>query len=223
MKRRPAQSQELFGARLERLPEAYLVAHIDGGARGNPGPAGFGVVVEDEAGRPVARLSQYLGHRTNNYAEYMGLLSALAYALKHGFKALKIISDSELMVRQIQGRYKVKSPVLLDLYQQAKSLIRQLDWFRIEHTLREGNAEADRLANEAMDEGMRRAAPGQVREHNAPASQPRGAQPGVAQPPSAVSPPPSKPGEVNGVVRDGRVEFTGDPLPEGTRVKIRTA
>ncbi|HEU5451237.1 MAG TPA: ribonuclease HI family protein [Terriglobales bacterium] len=205
---RPSQSQELFGARLERLPEAYLVAHVDGGARGNPGPAGFGVVIEDEAGRPVARLSQYLGHRTNNYAEYMGLLSALAYALKHGFKALKVISDSELMVRQIQGKYKVKSPVLLDLYKHAKSLIQQLDWFRIEHTLREGNAEADRLANEAMDQGMRRPSPGQMREQATSTSTPV---------------PPASPREVEGVVREGRVEFTGATLPEGTKVKIRTA
>lgn len=204
---RPSQSQELFGARLERLPESYLVAHVDGGARGNPGPAGFGVVVEDEAGRPVARLSQYLGHRTNNYAEYMGLLSALAYTIKHGFKALKIISDSELMVRQIQGKYKVKSPVLLDLYQHAKSQIQQLDWFRIEHTLREGNAEADRLANDAMDEGMRRPSPGQVREQSGRPSEPAS---------------PTMPREVEGVVRGGRVEFTGVALPDGTRVKIRT-
>ena len=205
---RPSQSQELFGARLERLPESYLVAHVDGGARGNPGPAGFGVVIEDSAGRPVARLSQYLGHRTNNYAEYMGLLSALAYAGKHGFKALKVISDSELMVRQIQGKYKVKSPVLLDLYQHAKSLIQRLDWFRIEHTLREGNAEADRLANQAMDDGMRSPSPGQLRE-----------QAGR----SATPAPPPTPREVEGVVRDGRVEFTGVALPEGTKVKIRTA
>ena len=202
-------SQELFGARVEHLPQGYLVAHIDGGARGKPGPAGFGVVVEDEAGRPVARLSQYLGHRTNNYAEYMGLLSALAYALKHRFKALKVISDSELMVRQIQGKYKVKSPVLLDLYQHAKSQIQQLDWFRIEHTLREGNAEADRLANEAMDEGMRRPSPGELRE--------RGAAP--TQRPSA---PASLPKEVEGIVRNGRVEFVGTALPDGTRVKVKT-
>lgn len=206
---RPSQSQSLFGAAAERRPESFLVAHVDGGARGNPGPSGFGVVIEDEAGRPVARLSQYLGHRTNNYAEYMGLLAALDYTLKHGFKALQVISDSELMVRQIQGRYKVKSPVLLDLYQHAKSLIRQLDWFRMEHTLREGNAEADRLANEAMDDGMRRPAPGQIREHS---GSPRPA--GTPQP---------VPREVDGIVRDGRVEFTGDSLPEGTKVKIKPA
>ena len=92
------------------------------------------------------------------------LMAALGYAQTHGFKALKVISDSELMVRQIEGRYKVKSPSLLPLYQQAKQMIRQLDWFRIAHTLREGNQEADRLANLAMDEGRRGATPGLARE-----------------------------------------------------------
>ena len=158
-------TQELFGASVEHDAQAYLIAHIDGGARGNPGPAGYGVVIEDEKGRPVARLSRYLGHQTNNFAEYSGLLAALDYAQKHGFKALKVISDSELMVRQIEGRYKVKSPSLLPLYQQAKQMIRQLDWFRIGHTLREGNKEADQLANLAMDEGRRSATAGPVKEH----------------------------------------------------------
>jgi ribonuclease HI len=129
------------------------VAHIDGGARGNPGPAGYGVVVEDQAGRRVAGLSQYLGHRTNNYAEYSGLLAALEYALAQGPKALKVISDSELMVRQIKGVYKVRNAALLELYQKAQQLIRQLEWFEIGHVLRESNREADRLANEAMDRG----------------------------------------------------------------------
>src|SRR5512146_1353124 len=85
-------SQELFGAQIEKLPEACVVAHIDGGARGNPGPAGYGVVLEDETGRPVAALSKYLGRRTNNYAEYSGLLAALQYALQHGYKAMKVFS-----------------------------------------------------------------------------------------------------------------------------------
>jgi ribonuclease HI len=129
------------------------VAHIDGGARGNPGPAGYGVVLEDQNGRRVAGLSQYLGHRTNNYAEYSGLLAALQYALEHGPKALKVISDSELMVRQIKGVYKVRTAALLELYQKAQQLIRQLEWFEIGHVLRESNREADRLANEAMDRG----------------------------------------------------------------------
>ena len=133
------------------------MAHIDGGARGNPGPAGYGVVIEDQAGQRVAGLSQYLGHRTNNYAEYSGLLAALEYAVAHGPKALKVISDSELMVRQIKGVYKVRNAALLELYQKAQQYIRQLDWFEIGHVLRESNRDADRLANEAMDRGQRRA------------------------------------------------------------------
>ena len=127
------------------------MAHIDGGARGNPGPAGYGVVLEDQNGRQVAGLSQYLGQRTNNYAEYSGLLAALQYALAHGPKALKVISDSELMVRQIKGVYKVRNAALQELYQKAQGMIGQLEWFEIGHVLRESNREADRLANEAMD------------------------------------------------------------------------
>ncbi len=133
------------------------MAHVDGGARGNPGPAGYGVAIEDQGGRRVAGLSEYLGHRTNNYAEYRGLLAALEYALSHGPKALKVISDSELMVRQIKGVYKVRNAALLELYQKAQQLIRQLEWFQIGHVLRESNREADRLANEAMDRGQGRA------------------------------------------------------------------
>jgi ribonuclease HI len=146
-------SSELFPSQRPSPPAEYLVAHIDGGARGNPGPAGYGVVLEDQAGRRVAGLSHYLGHRTNNFAEYSGLLAALEYALTHGPKALKVISDSELMVRQIKGVYKVRNAALLELYSKAQQLIRQLEWFAIGHVLRESNREADRLANEAMDRG----------------------------------------------------------------------
>src|ERR1700757_4082563 len=140
-------------------PDSFLIAHIDGGARGNPGPAGYGVVLTDQAGRKVAALSDYLGHQTNNYAEYSGLLAALDYALQNGYKALKVVADSELLVKQIRGEYKVKSPALQDLYQRARQLISKLEWFSIQHTLREGNQEADRLANIAMDKGMGRAKP----------------------------------------------------------------
>src|SRR5258708_10962162 len=148
---------------MKPAPEKHLIAHTDGGARGNPGPAGFGVVVQDEAGRKVAGLSQYLGHQTNNVAEYQGLIGALEYAVEHGPKALKVISDSELLVKQIRGEYKVKNPTLQDLHGRARQLIRQLDWFSIQHVLRGKNAEADRLANEAMDKGMGRASAGTVR------------------------------------------------------------
>jgi len=138
------------------MPAHYLLAYCDGGARGNPGPAGYGVVIKNEKGEKVAALSEYLGHQTNNFAEYKGLIAALEYAVEHGPKALKVVSDSELLVRQIKGIYKVKNPTLRDLHSRAKELIAQLEWFSIGHALREHNQEADRLANAAMDEGMGR-------------------------------------------------------------------
>jgi ribonuclease HI len=156
---RPSGTKSLFPPReepRENLPDHYLVAHSDGGARGNPGPAGYGVVIQDQSGKEVAHLSEYLGHQTNNFAEYQGLIAALEYTVKHGPKALKLISDSELLVRQIKGIYKVKNATLKDLHGRAKELIAQLEWFSIGHALREHNREADRLANEAMDKGMGR-------------------------------------------------------------------
>jgi ribonuclease HI len=111
------------------------------------------VAIEDAAGRPVAELSEYLGHHTNNYAEYQGLLAALRYASEKQITALKVVSDSELMVRQMKGIYKVRHPELRKLYDQAQQLARQLEHFEIRHALREHNKTADRLANEAMDRG----------------------------------------------------------------------
>jgi len=194
-------SQEFIGAPLTSLDQAYLVMYIDGGARGNPGPAGYGVVIEDELGRPVAELSEFLGRQTNNYAEYSGLLAALNYALRHGFKALKVISDSELMVKQINGQYKVSSPMLKELHERAMKLIDHLDCFEINHVLREKNRQADRLANMAMDRGIARKAPA-VRATDVG---------GVA----SIVP------EMNGVVRDGVVHFVGASLPDGSLVKVR--
>ncbi len=158
--RRTSGTKPLFSHRddsRENPPDHYLIAHSDGGARGNPGPAGYGVVIQDQSGKKVAHLSEYLGHQTNNVAEYQGLIAALEYAIRHGPKALKLISDSELLVRQIKGIYKVKNPTLKDLHGRAKELIAQLEWFSIGHAFREHNQEADRLANEAMDKGARRA------------------------------------------------------------------
>src|ERR1700759_1387752 len=114
-----------------KKPEKMLIAHVDGGARGNPGPAGFGGVLEDERGQKVDALSGFLGHQTNNVAEYSGLLAALDYTLKHGHKALKVVADSELLVKQIRGEYKVRAPQLQDLYTKARVMIRSLEWFRI--------------------------------------------------------------------------------------------
>lgn len=133
-----------------------ITAFCDGGARGNPGPAGFGVSIEDEKGETVASLSEYLGIRTNNFAEYSGLLAALEFARRNDRPRLRVVSDSELMVKQIKGQYKVKSPDLRPLYEEAKRLIAGLESFQIQHVLRNKNREADRLANEAMDRGMNR-------------------------------------------------------------------
>lgn len=196
-------SQEFDGGAIDRSDEGYLVAYIDGGARGNPGPSGYGVVIEDEVGRPVAELSEFLGRQTNNYAEYSGLLGALNYTLRHGFKALKVVSDSELMVKQINGEYKVNNPMLKELHGRAMKMMNQLDYFEITHVLREKNRDADRLANLAMDRGIAKRAP-------AVSATDVG---GVA----SVMP------ELNGVVRDGVVHFVGSPLPDGTLVKVREA
>ena len=139
-------------------PSNIVTAHIDGGARGNPGPAGYGVVVEAAKGETLAELSAFLGRQTNNYAEYRGLLAALEYALAHGHAALRIISDSELLVRQMNGQYKVRSPELRPLFEQAQSMARKLARFEIRHARREENKAADRLANQAMDRGTRQPA-----------------------------------------------------------------
>jgi ribonuclease HI len=148
---RSSDSGSLFSATKPAV--SSHIAHVDGGARGNPGPAGYGVAIQDASGRPVAELSEYLGHQTNNYAEYQGLLAALRYAAEHQIKALRVISDSELMVRQMKGVYKVRHPELRKLYDQAQQLVRSLEHFEIRHALREHNQTADRLVNEAMDRG----------------------------------------------------------------------
>ena len=129
------------------------LAHVDGGARGNPGPAGYGVVIENAQHHPIAELSEYLGFQTNNFAEYNGMLAALRYCIEHDHRALEVIADSELMVKQMNGQYKVRAPQLLDLYQEARKLVRQLEWFRIRHVRRAHNTRADKLANQAMDRG----------------------------------------------------------------------
>ncbi|HYL14336.1 MAG TPA: ribonuclease HI family protein [Terriglobales bacterium] len=151
----PHGSPGLFSTH-SKPPDSYLVAYTDGGARGNPGPAGYGVLIKDQAGNRVAALSKYLGRQTNNYAEYSALIAALEYALQAGHKALRVVSDSELLVKQIRGQYKVKNPALRELHRRAQELIRRLDWFSIQHVLRAQNREADELANAAMDKGHSR-------------------------------------------------------------------
>ena len=126
-------------------------AHIDGGSRGNPGPAGYGVHIQHTDGT-IVELKESLGIATNNVAEYKGLLAALRWAVAHGVNTLHIRSDSELLVKQMKGVYKVKSPGLQPLYEEARALAREIGRVTFEHVRRELNKDADRLANEAMDD-----------------------------------------------------------------------
>jgi probable phosphoglycerate mutase len=194
------------------FPSQHIVAHIDGGARGNPGPAGFGAYIQDENGRVLAELSEFLGAQTNNFAEYSGLIAALEYAVQHGYRAVKVISDSELLVKQIKGQYKVRSESLLPIYEEAKALIKQLDAFQVKHVLRHLNKDADRLAINAMDRGLKTARTDRADAYAKPPAQS-----------SANASANSAPKEVRGFVRNGVVEFTGDALPDGIFVYVRPA
>jgi ribonuclease HI len=138
------------------------IAYIDGGSRGNPGIAGYGVDIRNEKGQPIASLSQNLGIRTNNFAEYSALLGALRYAKSQGYEGVKIFADSELLVNQLLGIYKVKSVDLKPLYEEAKDLLRGFKSFSIRHVPREQNQEADRLANLAMDAASEDRSPDEI-------------------------------------------------------------
>ena len=151
----PPGSARLFSDSLPSAPPSGVhIANIDGASRGNPGPASYAVVIRDASGKVVLELAKKLGRETNNVAEYYALLAALDYAANHGITALRIRSDSELLVRQMQGRYKVKSPDLKPLHERASKLARQLGYFAIEHVRREQNRDADALANVALDGGQ---------------------------------------------------------------------
>jgi ribonuclease HI len=185
----------------------WYVAHCDGGSRGNPGPAGYGAVIEDPQGRVTARLSEYLGRQTNNYAEYQGLLAVLAWALEHGARRLRVVSDSELMVKQMKGQYKVASPGLRPLWEEAKRRAAQLEQFEMRHTLRGGNQEADKLANDAMDKGM-------------PASRSTSAGQGkFTRTEAGASPQPDRQ-VLEGYVKGGVVHLLNGELADGVFVKI---
>src|SRR5580700_9529591 len=147
----------LFGdAPLE--PQKHVAAYhanVDGGSRGNPGPAAYGVVIRDGKGEIVARLKKYIGQNTNNVAEYFGLIAALDYAQNHSIRALRVESDSELLVKQMRGQYKVKSEDLRPLFERAKKMSQSFEYFRIDHVYREQNRDADALVNQALDETSR--------------------------------------------------------------------
>jgi ribonuclease HI len=129
-----------------------IVAYIDGGARGNPGPAGYGVRIESADGTVIEELHGGLGIATNNVAEYNGLLAALQWAVSNNAGRLHIRADSELLVKQMRGEYRVKNPGLQPLYVRARLLAAELDDVKFEHVRRECNKEADRLSNLGMDE-----------------------------------------------------------------------
>ena len=130
-----------------------LTLHSDGGSRGNPGPAGAGAVLYDDQGVEVAALSRYLGRTTNNEAEYQALLLGLNEAKRLGAARLTVKMDSELIVRQLEGKYRVKAPGLKPMYAEAKRLLQGFASVTILHVRREFNKRADELANQAMDQG----------------------------------------------------------------------
>ena len=202
------------------LPE--IIAHIDGGSRGNPGPAAFGVAIETPQGQPVTAFGKYIGRTTNNVAEYQGLLAALEYALNHEHPRLRVLTDSELMAHQINGRYKVRSPDLKPLFDKAKGLISRLESFSIRHVYREQNREADRLANEAMDD----AASGRTPRTPAPPTPATSAPAPLATAPRAPSPQapkaaPPKPQPIAATFQDGVLHpHTQLPLFEGEEVEL---
>ena len=136
--------------------QAEWLLMVDGAARGNPGDAGCGAVICDESGKVVKELSRYLGRTTNNVAEYEGLLMGLDALVQLGRKKISVQSDSQLLVRQLNGEYRVKDEKLKVLYQRAMTLLRQFDAYRILHVYREMNKLADRLANRGIDEASRR-------------------------------------------------------------------
>jgi ribonuclease HI len=205
-------SSSLFPESKSPSPSGWYTAHCDGGSRGNPGPAGYGAVIEDPQGKVIARLSEFLGRQTNNFAEYKGLLAVLTWAAEHGIGQLRLVSDSELMVKQMKGQYRVSSPALKPLWEEAKRLARELDRFEICHTLRGGNQEADRLANEAMDRGTGRSS------DRAP-SVSSGPQPDKKLQPPTTNPPATRQ-MFEGYVKNGVVHLLDGDLPEGTFVKV---
>jgi ribonuclease HI len=128
-----------------------LTVNVDGGARGNPGPAAIGVVLRDAEGNVVEEVGEAIGEATNNVAEYRALLRGLELAAAHGASGVELIGDSELVVRQVEGRYKVKNAGMKELHEQVKRSLGEFESWSIRHVRRERNGDADRLVNEALD------------------------------------------------------------------------
>lgn len=204
--------------------DSWITAFCDGGSRGNPGPAGYGVRIEDANGNKVEELHEFLGVKTNNFAEYSALLAALEFAVSQGYSHLRVVADSELMVKQMQGKYRVKSPDLRPLYEEARRQVAKLQAFRIEHVLRGKNKHADRLANLAMDKGSHRT----VRDLPPGVSSRNPAKPHHPAPPASAllfaEEPPASPAAplkpALGFVKNGVVHFVEGELPDGIFVTI---
>jgi len=142
------------GAKEGGAPQAFLRVYSDGASRGNPGPAGAGAVLTDKEGEVVERLGRFLGEQTNNQAEYAGALLGLRRARALGACSVELLADSQLLIRQLQGAYRVKNPGLLPLYREALALLEQFSEVSLVHIPREQNGEADAMSNRAIDEGM---------------------------------------------------------------------
>jgi ribonuclease HI len=222
MPKRPptVRGKDLFGdAPAEPKPAAAAAyrINIDGGSRGNPGPAAYGVIIRDGSGEVVAKLKKHIGRLTNNVAEYYGLIAALDYAESHHVKAIRVESDSELLVKQMRGQYKVKSEDLRPLFERALKMSKTFETFRIEHVYREQNREADALANEALDETEARA-PGGV------AAKKTAAPAGKTEPASSKAEPSSskpEPRKIQARFRGGVLYLLEDvELPDGMVVDV---
>ena len=143
------------GEEVEQAPSYIrLRLYSDGAARGNPGPAGAGAVLVEPSGQVVDRLGKFLGHQTNNYAEYQGLLLGLKRARELNVREVEVFADSELMIRQLGGRYQVKSPSLRPLYEEALKLLNEFERVKLVHVPREMNRAADEMSNKAIEERM---------------------------------------------------------------------
>lgn len=208
----PPSSARLFEESHATPPAGVHVANIDGASRGNPGPAAYAVIFRGPDGSKLCEFAKTIGRETNNIAEYYGLVAALDYAASHGIRALRVRSDSELLVRQMQGRYKVKNAALKPLHERAQKLSRALDYFVIEHVMREQNRDADALGNLVLDRG------GSV--GNASSS---GTSPGAAAHTAPRSP------EVPVITRTVRATYKGGVfipaekinLPEGVAIELK--
>lgn len=203
---RPPSSARLFSDSHHSDPPAGVhTANIDGASRGNPGPASYAVILRDPSGKVILEFAKKLGRDTNNVAEYYALLAALDFASSHGIASLRIRSDSELLVRQMQGRYKVKSADLKPLHERASKLVRQFSYCVFEHIPREMNREADALANRALDE------PGAIKSES-------NSRPNA---PSAAGPSQSAPLRIRArVIKGAFVPAESIDLADGTEVSL---